>query len=427
MSIMKSLFLIVFSIIGLIEFSEAQHIHTCTIMPVAGVPVAQSSAPLPPGAMGAVSYKPQLDFYWPQGSTIKVKFLGGSNYLQSRVMHHANTWTKYANINFRTVRSGPADIQVAFEQNGASWSIVGKRSLYVGNNEPTMNFGWLTDATPEHEIKRTVLHEFGHALGLLHEHQNPAGGIPWNTDAVYSYYQRTHGWDRKTTYDNVMATVSKNVSQYSAYDEESIMHYPVSPYLTNGQYEVGMNRTLSATDKSYIAMLYPGRSIADSGGTISHPPTHRPKPPTKVKPKPPVQQRYNVQISNSLGKNQKKETVHLYIANKKYSIQLSKDGTSQKSLNLNLPKGQYNYKVATSSVYFGYQKIKEGRYYRRKYIEQTVEGGGTGTIKVDGHEQLTLFGKYDKARKRMKVYLGETPSSKARLVETSTKHQLKNE
>lgn len=27
-------------------------------------------------------------------------------------------------------------------------------------------------------------HEFGHALGLAHEHQNPAGGIEWNEEVI---------------------------------------------------------------------------------------------------------------------------------------------------------------------------------------------------------------------------------------------------
>lgn len=403
---MKSLFPLFLAVFGIMGLLEAQHIHTCTVMPVADAPLSATNTQLPPGAMGAVSYKPQLNFYWPQGSTIKVKFMGGSSYLRNRVMHHANTWTKYANVNFKVVSSGSADIRVAFVQNGASWSIVGRRSLYASANEPTMNFGWLTDATPEYEIRRTVLHEFGHALGLLHEHQNPAGGIPWDTEAVYSYYKRTQGWGRKTTYDNVMATVSKDVSQYSAYDEESIMHYPVSPYLTGGRYEVGMNQNLSATDKSYIAMLYPGRRVAETntGGTTVQPPT-KPRPEVKPKPTPPSQQRYSVKVKNTLGKNQKSEVVNLYIGGKKYALNLSKNGKTQSNVAVRLPKGRHKYQVATSSVYFGYKKIRRGRYIDKKYVEQTIKGSGAGVIEVDGNEQLALYGSYDKEKKRMKVFL----------------------
>ena len=52
-----------------------------------------------------------------------------------------------------------------------------------------MNFGWLRPGTPLEEYMRVVLHEFGHALGLIHERQNPSGGIQWNKPVVYRYYQ----------------------------------------------------------------------------------------------------------------------------------------------------------------------------------------------------------------------------------------------
>jgi len=41
------------------------------------------------------------------------------------------------------------------------------------HHEPTMNYGWLKDDTDDVEYRRVVIHEFGHALGAIHEHQNP--------------------------------------------------------------------------------------------------------------------------------------------------------------------------------------------------------------------------------------------------------------
>jgi len=51
-----------------------------------------------------------------------------------------------------------------------------------------MNFGWFDDNTSDSEFSRTVIHEFGHALGMIHEHQHPLAAIPWDKDKVYTYY-----------------------------------------------------------------------------------------------------------------------------------------------------------------------------------------------------------------------------------------------
>ena len=42
-----------------------------------------------------------------------------------------------------------------------------------------MSFGWLSQDLPEDQFRAVVLHEFGHALGLIHEH--PAR---WNRPAL---------------------------------------------------------------------------------------------------------------------------------------------------------------------------------------------------------------------------------------------------
>jgi hypothetical protein len=52
-----------------------------------------------------------------------------------------------------------------------------------------MNLGWLdagfADATTKE--RGTILHEFGHALGLLHEHQSPARGNSLHLDEASSF------------------------------------------------------------------------------------------------------------------------------------------------------------------------------------------------------------------------------------------------
>jgi hypothetical protein len=41
----------------------------------------------------------------------------------------------------------------------------------IDQNIPTTNFGWFNSSTDLREIRRTTLHEFGHVLGCIHEHQ----------------------------------------------------------------------------------------------------------------------------------------------------------------------------------------------------------------------------------------------------------------
>jgi hypothetical protein len=76
----------------------------------------------------------------------------------------------------------------SFERAG-SHSKIKKTVPKVVRGEPTMNLD-LTDSTPEPELKRQVIHEFGHALGCIYEHCSPGADIQWNFEEVYSYYQK---------------------------------------------------------------------------------------------------------------------------------------------------------------------------------------------------------------------------------------------
>ena len=388
-------------------------IHTCTVIPTQSGPVAQSKpAPdLPPGVQKAVSYRPTRyqSRNWTPGGTVTVRFMGGSAALRQRVMHFANEWTQYANLNF-VVTNGRADIRVGFTQNGSSWSVIGSSSNQLPQDRPTMNFGWFTDQTPDYEVKRTVLHEFGHALGLLHEHQNPSGGIPWDEEAVYNHYASTQGWDRNTTYTNVMARAGHDKTQYSNYDQASIMHYPVPAQLTGGRYAVGMNNELSTTDKHYIALLYPGRSATRPAPA---PAPERPTTTTNSRPaivtKPaPARQTHRISILNKLSDSQKDEVVRIDIAERTYTVRLDRNGRSSQTLNLDLPRGRYPYRVAISSTVQGYQTVRttNGQLVRR-VVERRLDGGGSGTLSVEGNDQLVLYGSYDQDSGRLKVYLGK--------------------
>ena len=58
-----------------------------------------------------------------------------------------------------------------------SWSYLGTDATRVPKESFTMNLGFVD--------RSTVLHEFGHSLGLIHEHQSPfPGGFEWDRENV---------------------------------------------------------------------------------------------------------------------------------------------------------------------------------------------------------------------------------------------------
>lgn len=75
---------------------------------------------------------------------------------------------------------------------------------------------------------------------------------------MYRYYTLTQGWTRDDVDSQVLRRYERDITNFSAYDATSIMHYAVPDELTIGDFEVGWNRVLSQTDKDFIAVLYPG-------------------------------------------------------------------------------------------------------------------------------------------------------------------------
>lgn len=98
---------------------------------------------------------------------------------QNKVRITVGEWQKYANIHFRYLDDPKlSTIRISFVKKDGSWSHIGTEANEVEFLQPTMNLGWLsglTDTVSDTE-RGVILHEFGHVLGLLHEHQSPLRG-----------------------------------------------------------------------------------------------------------------------------------------------------------------------------------------------------------------------------------------------------------
>ena len=91
-------------------------------------------------------------------------------------MAQAGWWTPHVNLTFVESTDNDAEIRVSFDPSDGAWSYIGTDCRSIPADQPTMNLGF--------EDGGTAAHEFGHAIGLGHEHQNPQGGIEWNEPEV---------------------------------------------------------------------------------------------------------------------------------------------------------------------------------------------------------------------------------------------------
>jgi hypothetical protein len=116
----------------------------------------------------------------------------------------------------------------------------------------------INNRTPEKRLACIILHEIGHALGMVHEHQNPANGIPWDRKKVYDYYLTHFKWEPNIVESQVLRRYDRTNTNFSEFDPESIMMYEVPGSVTiDGSSIRGQNYKLSERDKSFIARMYP--------------------------------------------------------------------------------------------------------------------------------------------------------------------------
>ena len=189
---------------------------------------------------------------WMNGSTLRVRFIGGSAVQRNLVKTQAGWWTQHANLKFDFNDAPNAEIRISFDANDGAWSYVGTDCRNIPLNEATMNLGFMDGGT--------TAHEFGHAIGLAHEHQNPAGGIQWNEPVVIAECAKSPNfWDEATTRHNILRKYTADQIKGTAFDPQSIMLYFFPADWTLNGIGTEANEVLSELDGQFIAgaKMYP--------------------------------------------------------------------------------------------------------------------------------------------------------------------------
>lgn len=180
--------------------------------------------------------------------------------LRAMVERWAPEWIQFADITF-TFLDNPdeADIRVSFRFPGC-WSTVGTSCKTEKRERPTMNFNAARMRRSSERVQRgIVLHEFGHALGLIHEHQHPLSPMDFNERQIIDDVTRPpNSWDEAKIKRNIITPAVAAEHNSSEYDQDSIMMYAIPPkWLVNPDQATRENHELSTTDKAFIATQYP--------------------------------------------------------------------------------------------------------------------------------------------------------------------------
>ncbi len=210
---------------------------------------------------------------------LRIRFLNGHNNDWGRSLHDkvksiSTEWCEYANRKFEFVTQGPADIKINFEGRISRFdSFVGTDASSV---DTSMNLIFLKNQSSIYSADRDrgyrylILHEFGHALGLLHEHQRP-NNIVWMERPLYDFAWQKWRWKPEVVDQQILTPQDSRGTGGTAFDVASVMMYDYPPGLAFYQKEGAPPKTpdydrpfsstrrpaLSPLDKIAVAEAYP--------------------------------------------------------------------------------------------------------------------------------------------------------------------------
>ena len=198
--------------------------------------------------------------YWQKGDTIHIAFIDGGKKIQNFVKQVSQDWVSKtdANINWKFIENiNDSDARITFNSEG-SWSFIGTQVKDIPKSDPTMSLSTLKSFKEIVDKRQTVLHEFGHLLGLIHEHQSPGIASEWNWEKIYSTYENApYNWTRTQISHNFIINL-ENDRHYvnKPFDPASVMLYDFPPDFFVRPIRIIKTGNLSKGDIELIDSIY---------------------------------------------------------------------------------------------------------------------------------------------------------------------------
>jgi len=207
------------------------------------------------------------DKQWQKGMVLNVVFLDGSLAQQQLVKDTAPKWLNKTSLSFKFfngLTNAPKLTHIRISFSLHSGSRLGNHGDYLSTYSTMNLFDLTTNRLSDNSAQRLILHEFGHALGFEHEYRSqywPYGHqvIDQITQTCYPRMELI-GYSKESAKKRCKKiNASINPSQYlvTAYDEASIMNYPISFIQLDGnQKEIKAATKLSYLDLHAIQQWY---------------------------------------------------------------------------------------------------------------------------------------------------------------------------